>query len=371
MNDNRKDKNMRDLSTTDFFLKFIKDEKTAQEKEARQIEKNEERNRRLIDHILSLFNYVNRILDRMFRSRRSIMILSFILSLILYFTMSGGNILGSTTSGTTLKDVELKVEGLDKNYEVKGVPETVTIGLIGPSVDIYTTKIANDYEAYINLSDYTEGRYTVQIKTRNFDKDLTVMLLPETCNIVISPKVESTFDVEYRFTNRNDLDLKYSLSLKSISHSKVTVSASQSTISAIEHIYANIRIGSHTSSFTEEVKLQAYDADGRVLACDISPSTVKVEVEISDYGKSVAIKPVFKGNLKKGYQLKNYTLSDSTVTIYGVRSRLSTINAIECEVDLTDLSKTTIIENVPLQKAEHVNYMSIDTIDIKLIIEKE
>ena len=85
------------------------------------------------------------------------MIISIVMTLILFFTISGGDILSSPTSGTTLDNVPIQIEGLNEDYEITGVPQSIQVGLIGPSLDIYTSKIANDYEVYLD-------EYTVVIK---------------------------------------------------------------------------------------------------------------------------------------------------------------------------------------------------------------
>lgn len=364
-------KNPRDISTTDFFLKFMKDEKSVQEKQVRAREKSEERNRRTFGRLSQIINYFNRFLDRMFRNKHSILLLSFVLTVFLYFALSGGNVFETTTSGTTLENVEVKVEGLSSDYEVIGIPETVTIGLIGPSLNIYNAKISNDYAVYADLSDYTEGAHTITLKTRNFDKKLKVMILPETCNIRITQKIEQEFDLEYRFLKESSLDENYSVALDSLSETKVTVLASPATLARIEHVYANIYVADHTSSFKEEVNVKAYDAENREVTCDITPSKVLASVEMANYSKSVAIKANFKGKLKSGYALKNYVLSSPTVTIYGKRSDIADINAVECDVDVSGISKTMTLTGVALSQPKGVNKMSLETIDVALTIIKE
>lgn len=67
------------------------------------------------------------------------MVLSFMIAGILFYSISGKDIITSPTSGSKLENVPVNIEGLDDSLEVSGVPDKVNIGLIGPSLDIYKT----------------------------------------------------------------------------------------------------------------------------------------------------------------------------------------------------------------------------------------
>lgn len=370
MNDKEK-KNLRDDSTTDFFLKVIKEEKITKEKDQTKKEDLENTKNKTVNFVLTAYNSINKLLDRMLSSKHSIMALSLVLTIVLFVTLSGGDVLSSTTSGSTIKNVTVRTEGLKDGYDVTGVPSSVTIGLIGPSLDIYTTKLTKNYEVYVDLAEYGEGTHTVSLKTRNFDSDLTVMLLPETANVKISPKVNAKFSVGYKFINEDELDEKYTVSLASLSQEKVNVSASQATINKIDKVCAVIDVAGKTKAFTQTCALKAYDAEGRELNCSITPSKVKAKCNVDSYSKVVAIKPNFKGTLKKGYKMSHYTLSSSTVTIYGKRSDLGDINAISCNVDISNLSGSTKLTGIALKQTAGINKMSLSTIDISMTIEKK
>ena len=97
-------------------------------------------------------------------------------------------------------------------------------------MDIYTTKLTSNYEVYCDLSEYNEGTHHVTLKTRSFDSDLTVMLIPETVTIKILPKVDAKFDLGYSFINQDKLNEKYSVSVDTISTKRVTITATQNNL---------------------------------------------------------------------------------------------------------------------------------------------
>ena len=70
--------------------------------------------------------------------------------------------------------------------------ETVTVGLIGPSLDIYTTKISKNYSVNLDLSKLEKGDHTVTLGSQGFADTLTVMVVPDTVNIRLSEKIRET-----------------------------------------------------------------------------------------------------------------------------------------------------------------------------------
>lgn len=83
------------------------------------------------------------------------------------------------------------------------------------------------------------------------------------------------------------------------------------------------------------------------------------------------VKPEFVGQLRDGYQMTNYKLSSSTVTIYGKRTDISDINYITCQVDVSNLSGSTTLSGIALQGNDKINKMSQTTVDVTMFIEKK
>lgn len=137
-------------STTDFFLNFISTEKEKPKTEEKHITPqsiNDEidlRGRAFVNGAIKVMNFINSTLDRMLQSGLSLKILSFILATILLFTVNGGNfenLFSTPNSGDYIQQVPVKIENLQDDFVVAGMPETVSVGLVGPSIDIYNAKL--------------------------------------------------------------------------------------------------------------------------------------------------------------------------------------------------------------------------------------
>ena len=357
-------------STTEFFLKVVQREKDAQSKENTTKENLNITKTKTIDTVGRFYNYINQTLDKILSSKISIMILSFALATVLFYSISGKDILTSPTSGTTLDNVPVVVEGLDDSLELSGVPSSVTVGLIGPSIDIYKTNFIKDYEVYLDVTDYEKGEYTVNLKSRNFPDSLTVMLVPNTLKIKLSPKITSTFDLGYQFTNEDELDSKYSVSVDSVAVDSVDVSASKETLQKIAKVVACIDVSKKTEAFEQDSKIKAYDSSGNELSVDLNPTTVHVKCNVASYSKTVPIEANFTGTLPTGYQMSDYTLSENEVTIYGEEDRIKDINSVKLDIDLSELKGSTTINDVALKKINGINKFSIDKVNISIEVEK-
>lgn len=365
----REKKDIQD-STTDFFLKVVQKEKEQKNKVVTKTEKINDTTSKTFDRVGRFYNYINQTLDKILSSRISVMGLSLIMALVLFVNISGGDILTSPTSGTTLENVPLRVEGLNDQYEVSGLPKEVTVGLIGPSLDIYTTKLSKNYEVFVDLTGYQQGDYAINIQTKNFPESLTVFAVPDTISISISPKVNRTFDLGYRFMGEDQLDAKYSIRVDQMDLKDVTIRASEATLDKIASVEACIDVANKTEDFKQEAKIHAYDANGKELNVEIKPSMVSVECSVDSYSKDVTIMPHFVGNLQSGYQISRYSLSQSTVTIYGAKEYIDKISTISVDINVEGLGSSTTLTAQPLKKENGINKLSTNTIDIDLEIDK-
>lgn len=369
MNDKKRKHEIQD-STTDFFLKVIQKEKDNAHKETTTKENINMTKTKTIDTVGRFYNYINQTLDKILSNRMSVMLLSLIMAIALFVSISGGDILTSPTSGTTLENVSIEIEGLDDAYELSGVPESVKVGLIGPSLDIYTARISKDYQVYIDLKGLSRGEHTVSLNTRNFPDTLTVMLVPDTLKIKLLPKVSATFDLGYRFVNEDQMDQKYSVSVKNMAISSVNIRASQETLNRIAKVEACIDVSEKTEDFSQDAVIKAYDSNNKVIDVEIAPTTVHVSCDVDSYSKTVPVKVNFVGDLPEGYQISQYTLSQDDVRIYGAKENIDKITSVMVDINVDRLKQSTVFNNQSLKKETGINKFSTDTISVTVEVDK-
>ena len=359
-------------STTDFFLNFISKEKEKPKTEEKHItpqsinDEIDSKGRAFVNGAIKVMNFINSTLDRMLQSGLSLKILSFILATILLFTVNGGNfesVFSTPNSGDYIQQVPVKIENLQDDFVVAGMPETVSVGLVCPSIDIYNAKLMKNYEIYADFSGIGEGEQTVELKSRNFSNDLEVLIVPQTVTVTVSQKVTKTFSLGYRFKNEDSLKDKHSVSVDSIEHSEVEVRGSQDNIDNVYSVEAIIDLKGVTDSFTQECKVKAFDRSGKALNVSVIPSTVKVDCSLSNYSKTVPLVPEYTGNVANGYAIDQMTFSKDKVKIYGDESKLKDINNIKVKVDVSDLEEGRTFKDLKLLSVSGVNKMSFTKVD--------
>ncbi len=366
-------KKRRDIheSTNDLFLKFVKKEQEKKAKESKEKNITNPKAVKTVDVAIRVYNYMNHLLDRILSNKMNILILSLGMACMLFYTISGDQILKSPTSGTKINEVSVQVENLSEDFEVFGVPPHITVGLIGPSLDLYKTNFSKDYEVYADLGSIEEeGDYSIELQYRNFAETLDVMLLPNTVSVSVAKKQEEMFELGYIFINEDKLDSKYSVSVDSMDLETVQVYASKPTLSKIAQVVACIDVADKSEAFEQSAKIKAYDINGKVLDVDISPQTVNVKCSVASYSKSVSIVPHFIGNVEMGYGLSGCTLNQTTVTIYGLIENIDSIDTVYADIDVDGLKEDTVITGVSLRKERGINKFSVENVEATLKIEK-
>ncbi len=370
--DNQKPSIKKD-TTTDFFLNFINRQKSENKKSDKQptIKPNEELlnvKDKSFEFVYKSVNSLNLFLDRMLQSNLSMKILSFIIAIVLLFTINGNinNIFSTPNGGDYIYDVKISVRGLQDDYDVVGLPETVDVALVGPSIDIYAAKLSKNYKIIADFSSLGEGDHTIELKSEGFPTNLQVMIVPQTVSVKITQKYTETFELGYDFINEDKMDNKYSVSVESMEHQQVEIRGSQDVIGKINSVKANIDLSEINESFEQDAKIYAYDRSGKKLDVEIIPDSVHVQCDVSSYSKEVPIVPKYVGQFESGYGLKEVTLSKDKVRIYGKEELLNSVNSVNVIIDISGLSGDKTYEKLPITEMEKINKLSFDTVDVSV-----
>lgn len=370
--DNQKPSIKKD-STTDFFLNFITRQKSENKKNDKPmvIKANDDSfnvKDKAFGILYKTVNSLNVFLDRMLQSNLSMKILSFIMAVVLLFTINGSinNIFSTPNGGDYINDVKIDVQGLQDDYDIVGLPATVNVALVGPSLEIYTAKIAKDYKVIADFAGLGEGDHSIELKSEGFPSNLQVMIVPQTVNVKITQKVTKTFELGYNFINENEMDNKYSVSVEAMEHQQVEVRGSQDTIGKINAVRAAIDLKDIKDDFEQRAKIYAYDRSGKKLDVEIIPNTVKIQCDVSSYSKEVSIVPQYTGQFESGFGLESITLSKDKVRIYGKEELLNSINSVYVTIDISGLSSDKSYSKLLISGIEKINKLSFDTVDAAL-----
>jgi YbbR domain-containing protein len=318
-------------------------------------------------------------MDKLMNTPWFIRVVALLLAVLLYISVSydpettpGG--LGFSTPAKSdeevIEDVPVELYYDRENLVVTGAPETVDVKLQGVKSLLLSAKNNREFKVYIDLSDpeITLGRKQVPIKIRDISDKLKATIEPTYANITIQEKVTKEFSVEPEF-NRSLLEEGYLAEEPTVSPAKVKITGAKDIIDQISYVKATVELnGTVNDTVYRQAKVRALDRELNKLDVSIEPEIVDVKVPIKIPSKSVAITPIQKGNPKDGYVIKSISISPNTLSLFGKKSVLDSIDTVEVPFDVNGLDQDTEL-NIPVSLPEGVKTAS--TPEVKVIIDIE
>lgn len=311
-------------------------------------------------------------LNKFFNSRSFYIGTSLILAILLFvyvnydqlantnnFSDSKKTSLVANTSKTI--NTGLQITADNDKYFITGYPKNVKLTLDGPSALITTTVNTQNFSVYADLKGLKPGKHTVKLQAEGLNKEISYKINPGTITVTIQNRKTSTFPIQVKFNERR-LAQGYKSGTPVLDNNTVSVSGASDDIDAISEVVAQVNTKSNqiTSSISQEVLLEALDADGKTLNVVVTPQTVGVTipVESTKTTKKLPLNFVSSGS---GVSGKSYKFSSDTkqVTVTGTQATLDKLSKIDVVVPINgindsvtktldiDLDKNNLISSTP------------------------
>jgi YbbR domain-containing protein len=334
------------------------------------------------------------------KSKKGIIIISLILSVIVCYYIQGRSNSLLETNAKVLYDQPVTANYNEEEYVVEGLPKTVDITMIGNKANLYLANQLPTQTVVVDLSDLGVGSYDVDLKYKQAITSVQYKLDPSTVRVTISPKKSRTMNVTEEVMNLSDLNSELSVrsiqlyKLKTneedlgtkeqaddrITINEVIVKGKEETINQVATVKALVdvnkltdpQVGENLLRGANEVPIVAYDSNGKKLDVELVPSTVRAVVNIESPSKEVPIVVVPKGieNIVFGKSIEKITQSSETVTLYGKQEALDNINNIEVEIDVTNLNGNKKFTET-LKKPKNIRKLSVSTVNIDVSLGDE
>ncbi len=294
--------------------------------------------------------------------KNTLIFLSLILSLALFFYIDNRSTVLVDSSAEVLYDQKVNIIYNEEAYVVEGLPKTADVTLIGRRVDLYLAKQLSTGSVNVDISNLQEGQHKVNLNYESPINSVNYKLDPSSVTIIIYPKVSEDRTVETDVINKNKLDNKLSIQDVTIDNQSVIIKGAEHTLKEVSTVKALVDVGNIVDpnvgvTTLEDVKLVAYDKDGKVVDVEMVPNKVKATISIVSPSKEVPIKVVPKGNVIFGKAISNITSSITKVTVYGDNDVVKDLEYIPIEVDVTNLSSDKDY-NVIIDKPNGVSSIS-------------
>ena len=281
------------------------------------------------------------------------------------------------TSADVLYDQPISATYNEEAYVVEGLPETVDITLIGRKSDVYLAKQLPTNDITVDLTGLEPGVHKVNLRYKKALSSVEYKLDPSVATIVIYEKVSEEKEINYEVINKDKIDSKLMVEDVTLSTDKVFVKGNEATLNEVASVKALIDLKNLVNQEVgdqelKDVKLVAYDSDGKKVNAEIVPGKVNATVKIASPQKEVPIRVIPKNYQKIvfGKAISNITPDITKVTIYGQSDKLEKITYIPVYVDVSEL-KADKKYSITISKPTGVRAMSENSVNVSVALGNE
>ena len=200
---------------------------------------------------------------------------------------------------------------------------------------------------------------------------------PSVATIVIYEKVSEEKEVNYEVINKDKIDSKLMVDDVTLSTERVYVKGNEATINKVASVKALIDLKNLVNPEVGEqelkdVKLVAYDSNGKTVDVEIVPSKINATVSITSPQKEVPIKVIPKNydKIVFGKAISKITSDVTMVTIYGDNSKLDEISYIPVYVDVSGLNEDKDF-SITIERPKGVRAISDTSVNVSVSIGDE
>lgn len=314
-------------------------------------------------------------LEKALSKKSSIIILSLVLAIIVFFIIDRENTTLLETNAEVLYDIPLSATYNDEEYVVEGLPETVDITLIGTKANLYLAKQLPTQDVTVDLSDLKPGVHKVNLKYKQSITSVEYKLDPSVVTVVVSSKKSETRSIESDIVNLKKLDSKLAINSTKLDTDEVIIKGTEDSIAKVSTIKALVNVSNMVdpkagTNTLRDIPLIAYDENGSKVDVEMVPSKVTATIQIESPSKSVPLEVEPVGNVIFGKAIKNMTTNVQKVTIYGSSKVLDNTNSIKVKVDVNNL-KYNKDYTVTIKKPTGIREISEKVVTVKIELDDE
>ncbi len=276
-----------------------------------------------------------------------------------------------TTSSDTTQAVTIQKSGLDESrYHLISIyPASVTLNTKGKQAALKQINTTN-VRVYVDLSNVIEGAQIVPVKVerlKNFPSGVeSVTVNPTSVTVKIEKILKKEMPVTINLVGTPAEGLQAGTPI--IKPNRVHIAMPESRLDLIQSVRASVNIDGAKEPVMKQVKLTAYDENGKEIITSISPAVVDVEVPITSPFKTMPLQIQLVGELPEGYSIAFMSQSANQVTVYApqdVLDRTDFYNGLQIDLSSITSNKTFTLE-IPLKP--QVNRIEPGTVDVTLQI---
>jgi YbbR domain-containing protein len=264
-------------------------------------------------------------MDRWLSRPNVVKVLALVLAILLWVVVHLEE--GTSTGANPISLREEKIYNVniapqyDQNlYYIRSIePAEVMVSLKGKDSALKRI-VSGSYKVELDLTSVGKGEFVLPLKPVGFPPTVSVSILPETVKVVLEEQQKKEMPAIINLVGTPAEGLKAGQPIVNPNRVHVTMPSSQ--LSEVDSVRAEVNIDKATSAVSKQVKLIAYDVDGKEVNAQISPQVVSIEVPITSPFKTMPLQLKIVNQPPAGYSVATLEQKDQQVTVYGPQTQL-------------------------------------------------
>lgn len=273
-----------------------------------------------------------------------------------------------TSTSEEIENVSIEIVGLnDAKYVLISVePKNVRLRIRGSSSA--RKKINSESKVQLDLSTVKAGDQAIKLSSVGFPSGLSVEIIPSSVIVTIEEKLKKEMPVETVL--KGSPKEGYVAGTPIIQPNRVFVTIPESMMEIVQTIRGEIDITGATTTVSKQVKLAAYDKNGKKVEVEMEPSVVNIEVPITEPSKQMTLQVQLIGTPVDGFSLVKTEQIPQEITVYGKQALLDQLEFYDgLQIDVTGFNADrTITLDIPLRT--DVSRVEPSKVEVKLTIVK-
>jgi YbbR domain-containing protein len=299
-------------------------------------------------------------------------IVSLLLSLILAVFIWGIAVRDSDPADTMQLEIPLQVIGRPAEHAVTGIPDTVEIGVRGPS-SVVNQLDRDDFVAELDLTDVRPGESTVPVNVRFSHETLDlVWQVPQQVTVQIERII--TKQVPVRLELEGGVARGYVVGEPFLDPATIAVSGVTSRVDALAEARVTVFLDNPQQDVVVTRRPIFYDQQGNIASVStLSVSTEQVIITVPvDQMAGFAAKPIivnWQGEVAQGYRLVDVRVEPDSVLVTGSPSQLDRFTRVQTEpIDISGLRDSRTMQ-VALDLPPGLSLDEVQPVYVEIVIE--
>lgn len=330
---------------------------------------------KLIFKLTGVLKNNNKTIESILYRTNSLVFLSLAFALMLFFLVDRQIISITRSNAEILPSIAVVAEYNREEYFIEGIPETVSVTMIGRASDLFLARQLPATEIRLDLTGYSEGTHRVALNYAQQIGTIRYQVDPSVITIVVHPKVNATRTLSADILNLDSLDSRLVIEGIELERDEVVIKGPGERLDEVASVKALIDVNELTdqsigTTSVDNVPIRAFDQDGVRVEVEIVPATVSATVTIASPSREVPIRVIPNGQVAFGMAISSMNTNRGRVTIYGNEEVIRAINYVPVHIDVDGLNRNREF-NERLRMPLGVRSMSVNNVTINVTLGTE